>query len=194
MKVDVLILPTAGWDSLKGKPTENGLRRIEKAIRMVNHGETNAVLVLGGARDIGKSEAEMYIEYIKRNFLASIVENVIWDWDASATCTQHDMVEGETKLVSILTNLEIPALFGHYIVGIVSYPAHAKRAAQALRKTFGRNIVVVDSGEKGMYSSVMEAILNDITNRDPKWKRFPATLLVWLANRRRKLTIPELPS
>jgi hypothetical protein len=195
LKIDVLILPTAGWDNENGKPTVSGLHRIEKAVHMVSHGETKAVLVLGGKRDSGKSEAEMYIEYIKKNYLASIVENTIWDWDASATCTQRDIVEGEWKLVNLLQKLEVYApLFGHFVVGLDSYPGHAKRATKALQRKPGQEIVIVDSGKKCMYSPRTEAMLDNITDRDPKWEHFPATVFVWLANRSRKLTIPELPS
>jgi len=182
-KLDVLVLPTAGWNNKNRMPTENGLRRIEKAVRLANLGETEAVLILGGRRNNGPSEAELYWEYANRNYRISTPPNkTFWLWHAAATDTQKDIVAGEEPIGDVLKQLGFDTSRTCRI-GIVSYPSHAQRAAMALDQTH-REIIIINSGERPMYPPLIEKALTWLTNRDPRWEHLPAIVFAWIAYQR----------
>lgn len=188
--IDILILPTAGFDRKTGLPIKNGLCRINTAIRLIQQGEVKAVAILGGKRVKGPGEADLYMNYIRHNFY-EVIDKINWIVDASATFINRDLPAGLPPMfverVIIKNNKE---------VGITSYKEHMERAAITLQSMGIRNISFHNSGEPKAYSPLMEKGLTALTMIDPKWSWFPpCLLLVRLANRRLNETlIKESPS
>lgn len=186
---DLVFLLTAGFDLKTGIPTENGLKRIEKAISLIMESQVKVVAIIGGLRLSGLGEANLYMQYISLNY-PDIASKVIWIVDSSATCTPHDLLGCVKKIDPVIK----PYGRTYAKVGIISYKEHMERANTTLYSLGFRKTYYCNSGETRIMSKTMESVLSILTWIDPGWKWFPPCLfLVWLANRRLKLTLIESP-
>jgi len=186
---DLVFLLTAGFDLKTGIPTKNGLKRVEKAISLITESQVKVVSIIGGLRLSGLGEADLYMQYITLHY-PEVVDRVVWIVDSSATCTPRDLLGCLPKVDPAIK----PFGRAYAKVGIISYEEHMERANITLYSLGFRKTYYCNSGETRIMSKTMESILNILTWIDPGWKWFPPCLfLVWLANRRLKLTLIELP-
>ena len=147
----LVLLPTGGMKA--GEPTEQGVCRIS-AVAALAHCYNCPVLVVGGQRAKGISEAELYQQKIKE-----IAPELAVYWQAGGTMTAVDVREAKHLLHDLAGRGEQ--------IAVVSNPRHAARTRLTLRWLGYGNVKLADSGESGGYSWAMEALLYLVTWLDP---------------------------
>lgn len=191
--MDILIVPPAGFDRLTGRPTESGSRRLNTAIWIIKSGMTDGVAIIGGKRFTGDGEADLYYDSIGSSE-PDVLSKVKWLVDASATCTNRDLLVAKDKILDLAMRLNLFPKPSDIRLGITSYKEHMERAAITLQALGFQKPEFFDSGEKGAYGPRTESILTALTRIDPTWSWFPpALLLVKMANRRLTETLIEPP-
>lgn len=149
-KVGLVILLTGGI--VGDAPSDHGKLRIAKA-RKVAEENGCPVLVLGGIRDHGMSEAQVYARAMHWAGDIRVIAR------AAATMTAVDLRECRADIVRLAAKDQA--------VAVVSNPRHAARAAVTLNWLGYQNVSIVDSGERSPYSVAKEAVLYALTRLDP---------------------------
>lgn len=183
--IDILILPTGGFEPETGFPTIGGLRRINKAISLVKDNQVKAVIILGGRRKSGPSEAKVYYDFIMKRY-PKLKDNVIWKYDGSACCSNRDLEKGQPLIRETIEELEIT--LSEVIIAVTSYYEHMKRMRITLRALGFPKVEDYDSGESRGYNPIIELFLTTLTLIDPTWSWLGLSL-VWMSNRRENLIL-----
>jgi hypothetical protein len=178
----LLLLATAGIDPVTKGPTEAGIWRLTTANEAIRNGLCSVVAIIGGRRLFGKNEAEVYYEYAKKYFPALADRIVIVD--ASATCTNRDLLAAGPKIDKYLASVGESRTTTAII--IVSYDRHMDRMEITLRWMGFSSIFRINSLEKSEYPWWKEALTYWVTRFDPAWRGLAGRLLVCVADRRLK--------
>lgn len=181
MKAHVLIVPTGGFKPGSKEPSKEGIMRLVTADIEVRAGNVGAVVISGGRRLDGLSEASAYCRYAKE-YLPDLYDAIVLV-DAQEACTNRDLVATNPKLRSHLKR-NVPSN-EEPVIGITSYQEHMERAEIVLRYLGYLHIWLCDSGEPRAYSERVEKFLTRVTRKDPAW-RWLGWPLVVMANRRIK--------
>lgn len=179
--IDLLIVPTAGLDTVTGLAPLDGRQRLDTAAALLKNGKALALAIVGGRRRTGPSEADAHAAYFRSRHRGLADKLAIVS--APSTCTNRDLEAVEPELRRYLKS--VGKNRSTAIIGTVSYDKHLAQISIVLRALGYRRIRTIPTTSKPHYEEWQLERLIAVTRQDPFWRKtVQGRMLAGLANRR----------
>jgi len=176
--VELMLIPTAGYESGTREPSERGIHRMRRATEFIGKSTNFRIGIVGG-------EGMAYLDYFNSHFPK------YWEMVAfvshSTKITNRDFPEATESIDAFFQTPNCSSRerqrAEYSNLHIISHPNHLWIIRRVLKKLGYRDITHYHSGETAPYPYLTQQILCLVTRIDPfyKWLGLP---LVWLASRR----------